>query len=156
MYDEAMGEVITSAAESADTLLLGRHTYETFAASWPQRTAADDPMAPWMNESPKYVVSTTLEAADWNNTTVVSDDVAQQIEALKEQPGKDILVNGSAGLVRTLLREGLLDELQLFVHPTVVGVGVGKKLFADEPAALKTAKSETFGTGVVSLTLVPA
>jgi dihydrofolate reductase len=138
----------------ADALLLGRRTYEIFAASWPER-GSDVPNADWMNSTRKYVVSTTLENPEWHNTTVIRGDLPQQLTSLKEQAGKTIIVNGSAKLVRSLLRDGLLDELRLFVHPLVLGSG--QRLFADDSdeVALALVGSHAYDNGVVSLTYRP-
>jgi dihydrofolate reductase len=138
----------------ADALLLGRRTYEIFAASWPER-GSDVPNADWMNSARKYVVSTTLENPEWHNSTVIRGDLPQQLTRLKEQAGKTIIVNGSATLVRSLLRDGLLDELRLFVHPLVVGSG--QRLFADDGNGVELALigSQAYDNGVVSLTYRP-
>jgi dihydrofolate reductase len=105
---------------------------------------------------PKYVASTTLNEVTWQNSTLLEDDVAGEVERLKRQPGKDIVVSGSATLVRSLLREGVLDELRLMIHPVVVGSG--GRLFedADVQAPLELVGSETFSTGVLNLTYRPA
>ncbi|MGH9246329.1 MAG: dihydrofolate reductase family protein [Acidimicrobiales bacterium] len=120
-----LDEVIAS-----DALLLGRVTYGGFAAAWPERTGD---FADKFNSMKKYVVSTTLEDPEWNNSTVISDDVAGKIAKLKEQPGGDILVNGSGQLVNTLVEHDLVDEYRLMVFPVVLGAG--KRLFGDSGAA---------------------
>jgi dihydrofolate reductase len=150
-FDDEMGESIESAAEQSDALLLGRRTYEEFAAFWPSQTG-DVPLADYMNGTPKYVVSTTLDALEWDNSRLVIGDLATELTELKQQPGKNILVTGSPTLVRSLLRDGLLDELALMVHPIVVGSGI--RLFADGTygTALTLVDSRTFGSGVLSLT----
>jgi dihydrofolate reductase len=112
---------------AADALLLGRVTYEGFAAAWPSRS---DEFAGKLNSMPKYVVSTTLTAPEWNNSTVISDNVAEEVAKLKQQTDGDILVNGSATLVHTLIEHGLVDEYRLMVFPVVLGKG--KRLFQDE------------------------
>lgn len=150
-YNEEVGQAIDAEMQAADALLLGRRTYEVFAAAWPQRTAADDPGAPWMNETPKYVASTTLEAPEWQNTTVIRGDVAEGVAKLKQEPGKNISVNGSATLVRSLIGEGLIDELQLFVMPVLVVSGARLPQGHDE-VALELSDSRSFSNGVVSLT----
>ena len=153
MYNEQIGESIAADTEAADTLLLGRNTYEVFAASWPQRTVADDPFADWMNNTPKVVVSTTLDSVDaWQNSSLISGDVAAEIRALKSGPGKDILVNGSPTLVQWLLRNELLDQLRVFLHPIVAGSG--KRLFTDDGAttALDLTDSRVLANGVLDLT----
>ena len=154
-FDDEMGEAVNAGTGAADTLLLGRRTYEVFAASWPQRTVEDDPMAGWMNDTPKVVVSSTLESPAWNNTTVIDGDVEASLRALKAKPGKNILVNGSATLVQSLLRDGMLDELRLFVHPTLVGTG--QRLFDDggDHVALELIEARPLSTGVVFATYKP-
>jgi dihydrofolate reductase len=104
-----------AAIAASDTLLLGRRTYEDFAAYWPDKTASDDPFADYINNTPKVVVSKTLKAAEWRNSRLISSDVAKQITQLKQQPGKNISITGSATLVRSLLRENLLDQLGLLL-----------------------------------------
>jgi dihydrofolate reductase len=152
--DDDMFEAVEADYATSDALLLGRRTYETFAASWPQR-GSEVPNADWMNNTRKYVASTTLESPEWNNTTVIEGDVAEAVARLKQEDGKDIMVNGSGALVRTLLRDHLLDELRLFVHPVVVGPGI--RLFDDEsdPAELALTDSHAYDNGVVSLTYRP-
>ena len=151
--DDMFGAMEADYAKS-DALLLGRRTYETFAASWPQR-GSEVANADWMNNTRKYVASTTLEAPDWSNSTVIEGDVAEAVARLKQEDGKDIMVNGSGGLVRTLLRDHLLDELRLFVHPVVVGSGI--RLFDDasDPLELTLVDSYAYDNGVVSLTYKP-
>ncbi len=147
-----------SAAEAdyakSDALLLGRRTYETFAASWPER-GSEIPNADWMNNTRKYVVSTTLESPEWNNSTVIEGDVAEALGRLKLEDGKNILVNGSGALVRSLMRDHLLDELRLFVHPVVVGSG--RRLFDADSDAVELAlvDSRAYANGVISLTYRP-
>ncbi|MGR6918933.1 dihydrofolate reductase family protein [[Actinomadura] parvosata] len=154
--DEEMGQAIAAQMQAADALLLGRHTYDVFAAHWPHRDAAQDPMAATLNAVPKYVVSTTLTAPTWANTTVIAADPRKELLRLKESPGKDIGMSGSPTLVTWLLREGLLDELNLLVHPLVVGAG--RRLF--EPGTgqipLTLTRSATFSTGVLNLTYTRA
>lgn len=150
MYNDEMGDAITTESHAADALLLGRRTYDIFAASWPERTVDDDPLADWMNNTPKVVVSTTLRDPTWQNTTVIDSEVGKHIESLKEQSGKNILVSGSATLVRSLLCDDLLDELQLFVHPIVAGSG--QRLFGDDSASLKLKDSTPLDNGVLYIT----
>jgi dihydrofolate reductase len=153
--DDDMFGAIEADYANSDTLLLGRRTYETFAASWPQR-GSEVANADWMNNTRKYVASTTLESPEWNNTTVIDGDVAEAIARLKQEDGKDIMVNGSGALVRTLMRDHLLDELRLFVHPVVVGSGI--RLFDDgsDPVELALADSHAYDNGVISLTYQPS
>src|SRR5947207_1878169 len=113
---------------ASDALLLGRVTYEGFAAAWPSREGS---FADKFNTMPKYVVSTTLGEPEWNNSTVIGDDVAARIAGLKGQHENDILVNGSGKLVGTLIENGLVDELRLMVFPVLLGAG--RRLFEDGP-----------------------
>jgi dihydrofolate reductase len=136
---------------AADALLLGRTTYEGFAEAWPSR---EGDFADKFNNMSKYVVSTTLEDPDWNNSTVIKDDVAGAVAKLKEQGGGDILVNGSVELVQTLLEHALVDEYRLMVFPVVLGSG--KRLFGEtsEAAGLKLVDSKPAGETVI-LTYAP-
>jgi dihydrofolate reductase len=122
MADERMFEQQTADYAASDALLLGRRTYEIFAASWPQR-GSDVPNAEWMNNTPKYVASKTLEAPEWQNTTVLEGDVREAVSRLKQAEGATITLNGSATLLRSLLGAGLVDALRLFLHPLVLGAG---------------------------------
>ncbi len=138
---------------AADAMLLGRVTYEGFAAAWPER---DGEFADKMNGMAKYVVSSTLEEPGWTNSTVITGDLAGAVSKLKAQPGGDILVAGSQQLADALVGLGLVDELRLMVFPIVLGKG--KRLFGDGPqTALRLAESKPVGKdGVVILTYVPA
>jgi dihydrofolate reductase len=154
--DDEMGEASASGMAASDALLLGRVTYEHLAAYWPNQPGGE-PMVDYLNCVPKYVVSGNLEGPlAWNNSTIIRGNIAEESARLKRQPGKDITILGSGTLVRSLLRDGLLDELTLLVHPVVLGSG--KRLFEDrsDARALKLASSRTFGTGVVSLAYRPA
>jgi dihydrofolate reductase len=127
----------------SDALLLGRVTYQGFAEAWPSRSGD---FADKFNNMPKYVVSTTLEEAEWNNSTLITEDVGQAVGELKRQPGGDILVNGSAQLVRALIENDLVDEYRLMVFPVVLGRG--KRLFpgdAGKALGLKLADSKPAG-----------
>jgi dihydrofolate reductase len=135
-------------------MLLGRVTYDGFAAHWPQQSGE---MADTMNGTAKYVVSGTLESAGWQNSTLIRRDrAAAEITELKHRPGKNIGMTGSATLVAWLLRKGLLDELHLLVFPVVLGSG--KRLFEtpEDRLPLKLIDSATFETGVVHLTYANA
>lgn len=136
-------------------LLLGRKTYESFAAAWPDRTD-ETGFADQMNDLPKYVVSTSLKETEWTNSTIIDGNVVEEVTALKQEPGQDILVNGSAELVNSLLEADLVDEYRLMVHPVVQGSG--KRLFADggDPTTMSLVDTEAFGSGVVVLTYEPA
>jgi dihydrofolate reductase len=136
---------------AADALLLGRVTYEGFAAAWPSR---EGPFADKFNTMPKFVVSTTLESPEWSNSTVISDDVAARVAALKDRFEGDILVNGSVRLVQTLVEHDLVDEWRLMVFPVVLGKG--KRLFGDglDRKPLEVVDTKPAGE-VVILTLRP-
>lgn len=152
--NDEMLEAVGSAMAESDTMLLGRRTYEEFAGYWPDQ-GSEVEFADHMNNTPKLVVSTTLDAVEWRNASLLAGNVAEELTSLKQQPGKDISITGSATLVRSLLREGVLDELRLLVHPIVVGRG--GRLFPDgEPQTpLELVDSKTFSTGVVYLTYRP-
>ena len=117
-FNDEMGQAVGSAIAETDTMLLGRRLYEEWAAYWPQQDPASDPFVSIMNETPKVVVSTTLERVDWQSSTLLEGDLAEGVKALKARPGKNIGMSGSATLVRSLLELGLLDELRLLVHPS--------------------------------------
>jgi dihydrofolate reductase len=151
-FDPKMGEAIASLMGSA--ILLGRRTYEEFYPAWSARRADDDPGAPFMNESPKYVVSGTLDTAEWNNSTLLGAYSAERIGELKEQIEGTIYVSGSGTLVRAMLADGLVDELHLFVYP--LAVGQGKRLFPEgSRGKFALAAGETYQSGVVHLSYVP-
>lgn len=154
LYNDEIAAAIDAHSEQADTLLLGRKTYDVFAASWPQRTTDDDPFADWMNNTPKVVASTTLRDPEWQNTTVIEGDVAAAVRELKAQDGKDILINGSGTLIRYLLEHRLLDELRLFVHPVLAGEGT--RLFDGELASsLSLLESAACSNGVLNVVYGP-
>jgi dihydrofolate reductase len=155
-FDPKMGEAIGGIMGAAEGLLLGRRTYEMFAPAWSTRTAEDDPGAPFMNETTKYVVSGTLQSADWRNSEIVGQYSAQTIRALKQRLDGDLYVSGSATLVRAMLADGLVDELHLFVFPLALGSGL--RLFADGggPIKLTLGGSEAYDSGVLHLTYTPA
>ncbi|WP_458208055.1 dihydrofolate reductase family protein [Haladaptatus sp. NG-SE-30] len=136
-------------------LLLGRETYESFAAAWPDRED-ETGFADRMNSLSKYVVSTSLEEAEWNNSTIIDGDIAEAVATLKQEDGQDILVNGSGELVDTLVEHDLVDEYRLMIHPVVQGSG--KRLFEDagEPTTMNLVDTEAFDSGVVVLTYEPA
>jgi dihydrofolate reductase len=155
-FDPKMGQAIGGIMGSSRGLLLGRRTYEMFAPAWSTRTADDDPGAPFMNDTTKYVVSSTLTSAEWRNSELLGGYSAQEIRALKERVDGDLYVSGSGTLVRALLADGLVDELHLFVFPLTLGSG--QRLFAEgaPPTKLALAGSEAYESGVVHLTYVPA
>ena len=138
-----------------DALLLGRVTYEGFAAAWPSMTD-EVGFAEKMNGMPKFVVSSTLEDLEWNNSTLIKGKVAEEVAKLKQRPGGDILVAGSATLVRGLMAAGLVDEYRLMVFPIVLGSG--KRLFGktEDTATLELVEVKTLDTGTLILTYRPA
>jgi dihydrofolate reductase len=154
-FDDEMGATIGQAIAAADAFLLGRRTYEEWAAYWPQQDPARNPMAAAINGLPKYVASRTLREAAWPGSTVLAGDLADEVPRLKERHGGEIAISGSATLVRSLLEAGLLDELRVMSHPVLVGRGA--RLFQDAPApaSLQLADSRAFGSGVLSLTYRP-
>ena len=156
MFNDELGDAVDAEAAAADTLLLGARTYELFAAFWPQRTVEDDPHADWMNNTPKLVASSTRKSLEWNNSTLIRGNVANELARAKQESGKNLLINGSPTLVRSLLRADLLDELRLFVHPVVVNRGA--RLFENmgEGVSLTLSDSQAYSTGVVSLTYRPS
>lgn len=143
--DELIG-VMRVTVERAGALLLGRRTYEEFAATWP---LADDPIGARMNGLPKHVASRTLGRADWRNTTLLEGDAATAVPRLKAGDGGEIQVHGSLGLIRSLLAHGLVDAFQLMICPVLVGSG--KRLFGDGtvPATLRPVRTEMTGRGVL-------
>lgn len=153
-FNDEMAETVASQMAAADTMLLGRRTYQEFAAYWADK-GSDVEFADQINGTPKLIASTTLEAVTWQNSTLIEGNVAKALTRLKQEPGKDISVTGSGTLVRSLLRDKVLDELRLLVHPIVVGSG--KRLFPDggDQVALKLVDSRTFSTGVLYLTYEP-
>ncbi len=136
---------------ASDALLLGRVTYQGFAAAWPQSTDAG---AAYFNSVRKYVVSTTLDTVEWNNSTLINDHIVEAISNLKQQDGQDIVVHGSATLVHTLMQHDLVDRYRLLVYPLVLGTG--KRLFpAGTTATLKLLEAQAFSSGVVALVYEP-
>jgi dihydrofolate reductase len=153
---EDMTEVVQEQMMAADALLLGRVTYEEFAAYWPFQTDNELGIADYINNVAKFVVSSTLVKTDWHNTTIISRNVPEEITKLKQQGGKDIVVTGSAMLVQSLMRDNLIDEYRLFAAPIVAGHG--KRLFPDSIDTLKLrhVETKTFSSGVVLLRYQPA
>jgi dihydrofolate reductase len=146
-------ELVVAEARDSAVLLLGRKTYEGFAVIWPQQKGR--PLADVINSMPKYVLSSTLEAAEWENSTVLSGELTEEVERLKREIDGEILVYGSTQLVQKLLENGLVDELRLMVHPVVVGAG--KRLLGEtsEVRPLRLVDSKQVGEGVVILTYEP-
>jgi dihydrofolate reductase len=153
-FNEEMGAAIGRGMETNRAFLMGRVLYEEWAGYWPDK-GDDDEFAAFFNSVRKYVVSNSLEIATWNNTTIVSGDVPQQLREIKARMDGDIVISGSPTLVRSLLGDGLVDELRLLVHPIVVGHGA--RLFEDTTShAVELVGHEVFSTGVLNLTYAPA
>jgi dihydrofolate reductase len=148
--DDELDAIARDQLFAADAMLMGRQTYEAYAAVWPARS---DEYADRINDMPKHVVSTTLATPEWNNTTVLGADWLGEVEHLKTQPGKAILMHGYGPLAKTLLRRGLLDELHLWVHPALAGVGQGNDLLLDPGlnVTLEFAGARPMKSGVVVL-----
>ena len=138
-------------SSASDALLLGRVTYQGFAAAWPE---SEDEGADYFNSVRKYVVSTTLDKAEWNNSRLIKDNIVEEITRLKQQDGKDIVVHGSAMLVQTLIQHDLVDCYRLLVYPVVLGKG--KRLFKEgTTATLKLVEAQSFSSGVAALIYEP-
>jgi dihydrofolate reductase len=155
-FDSVMSSVAAEGIAKGANLLLGRRTYEDFAAFWPNQTE-DNPFTAVMNNFQKYVASMTLEEPlSWSNSTLLKGDAAEAVARLKEQPGKDLVVLGSGELVQSLMRRNLVDEYVLLIHPLVLGSG--RRLFTDGGvfAALRLVDTKTTTTGVVIATYQPA
>lgn len=154
-FDATMARTAAEAQAASPALLFGRRTYEDFYAVWPGRKG--NPFTEVLDRAQKYVCSTTLsEPLPWANSTLLPGDAARTVAALKQEPGKDLVVLGSGELVQSLLRAGLVDALVLSIHPLVLGTG--RRLFLDgaPPAAYRLADSKTTSTGVVVGTYQPA
>jgi dihydrofolate reductase len=146
-WSDDLGVFKTEELLASDALLLGRVTYEGFAAAWPNM---EDPQgfADRMNSNRKYVVSSTLKTAEWNNSTIIKGNLVDAVTKLKEEPGQDILVGGSASLVQGLLRNQLVDELRMAIYPIVLGTG--KRLFDDQSyTKLELTQQQQTGNGVI-------
>jgi dihydrofolate reductase len=153
-FNDEMGAAVGKGMATNRGFLMGRVLYDEWAEFWPKQPEDDD-FAKFFNSIPKYVVSNSLTTADWNNTTIISGDVAARLRELREATDGDLVLSGSATLVRWLLAEGLLDELRLLMHPVVVGKGA--RLFeAGAAHTLTLVESETFSTGVLNLTYAPS
>ncbi len=158
IYDDAMAQYESNLVRSADTLLLGRVTYESFAGSWPHvpdnpnASEGEKEYARRLNAMRKIVFSRTLERVDWNNSSLFREIDPQEIESLKRAPGREMLIYGSASLVQALTHLGLIDEYQILVHPVILGGG--KPLFANiqDRVNLSLVDVKTHPSGVVALT----
>jgi len=144
-------DLIRDGILSCDAILFGRRTYEMLAPYWSRMKNNEMGISDKLNSVPKYVVSTTLKSADWNNTTIIRDNIVETITRLKQQPGREIQIEGSAGLVSHLRAADLIDEYQLIVHPVIMGSG--KRFFQEgqQPAGLKLAGTRTLDNGVIAL-----
>ena len=153
-WDEQMGQVMGEAMSTPFDLVLGRKTYDIFAAHWPHAT--DNPGAKPLNDATKYVASRSHPELDWGPSVLIEGDAAEGVAALKREDGPELQVHGSANLIQTLLRHNLVDEFRLWIFPLVIGAG--KRLFADGtiPAGLKLVDSKVSTTGVVIGTYEPA
>jgi dihydrofolate reductase len=154
--DQDFGVAVSGWFDQADAFLLGRKTYQIFAGHWPRVTDPGDPVASKLNTLPKYVASTTLDTADWHNSSLLGGDVAAEVAKLKERPGRELQVHGSSQLAQTLIEHDLVDEYRLLYFP--VHLGSGKKLFRDgaRAAALRLLSATTTSTGVIIATYEPA
>jgi dihydrofolate reductase len=154
-FNDEMGAAVGAGFATTDAMLMGRVLYDEWAAFWPEN--ADQPFGDVINPIKKYVLSGSLTSAEWQNTEVIGGDAAQALREIKAQDGGDISMSGSATTVRWLLREGLLDELNLLVHPIAVGEGMARLFPPDEPTVpLELLRSEAFSTGVLNLSYGPA
>jgi dihydrofolate reductase len=155
--DEDMGRFVTEWFSAVDAFLLGRRTYEIFAAYWPKVTDENNLVARQLNSLPKYIVSNTLDHLEWTNSNLIrGDDLAEEIAKLKQRPGRELQVHGSGRLAQALMTHDLIDEYRLWIYPVVLGKG--RRLFKDgnTPAALKLIDTKTTSTGVVIHVYEPA
>lgn len=152
--DDETNEIALRQLQDSESLLMGRTTYEIYASAWPAR---DGELADRINSMRKYVASTTLRSADWHNTTVIGSDLVGHVAKLREQPG-DILMHGYGPVARTLLANGLLDELFLWVHPHLAGVGTTDDMLWAEGLnqRLRLLDSQTLKSGLITLSYEPA
>lgn len=155
-FDEFLGKVMVRQMSRPFDLLLGRRTYEIFAAYWPFADVDKDPIAAGMNRARKYVASKTLTKSEWKNSVVIKGDIVEEVKKLKELDGPEIQVHGSGNLIQTLMKHDLVDEFWLKIFP--VTLGPGKRLFADGtiPAAYKLLECETSPSGVIVASYVRA
>ena len=149
--DDELEALALDQMRASDALLLGRHTYDIYASAWPAR---DGELADRINAIAKYVASTTMQTADWTNTTIISGDLVEAVAALKREDGKNILMHGYGPVAKTLMHNGLLDELCLWVHPVLAGVGTTADMIwgEDVHARLELEDVKTLASGIVMLT----
>jgi dihydrofolate reductase len=154
--DDDMARAIAGWFAEADAFLLGRRTYEIFAAYWPKVTDPEDPIASRLNGLPKYVASRTLRDVSWEGSELLGGDLASAVAELKRRPGRELQVHGSGGLAQTLMQHDLIDEYRLLTYPLVLGRG--RRLFADgaKPAALAVTDRKSTSTGVSIDVYTPA
>lgn len=151
-WNDEIAQFKADESNASDALLLGRVTYEGFAAAWPN---SKDEGAPYFNGIRKYVVSTTLDSAEWNNSVLIKDNVIEEIRNLKQQDGKDIVVHGSGKLIQTLMQHDLVDSYRLLVYPLVLGKG--QRLFEEGTTAkLNLVEARPLSKGVTALVYEPA
>ena len=148
--DDETTKIAEQQLSTCDALILGRRTYDAFAETWPARTGA---IAEKLNSMKKYVASTTLDKADWNNSTLIRGNLVEEVAKIKQQPGQDILMYGFGPVAQTLLQHGLFDDLHVAVHPVLTGVGgLGEMLFRPGNAArLELTGTHALASGVVVL-----
>ena len=148
-FDEKFGEIMTEWTKRAGAFLLGRKTYEIFAASWPKSTDPADEIATALNTRPKFVASRTLDKVNWNNSHLLKGDVAEEVAKLKVQEGGEIQVHGSGNLLQTLLKHNLIDTLRIWQFPVVIGAG--KRLFGEGtiPCSFRLVDTQQTTTGAV-------
>jgi dihydrofolate reductase len=149
--DDELEALALEQIRASDALVMGRHTYDAYAGAWPGR---DGELADRINAIAKYVVSTTMQAADWTNTTIIGGDLVDEVTRLKAEDGKNILMHGYGPVAKTLMRTGLLDELFLWVHPVLAGVGTTDDMIwgEDVHARLALEDVKTLASGIVTLT----
>jgi dihydrofolate reductase len=152
-FDDQLGQFMNGVFDEVEAFVLGRRTYEIFAASWPNFPDPEDPIARRLNTLPKYVASRTLTQADWANSTILGGDVVAEVAKLKEQPGRELQMHGSGALAQTLFDAGLIDTIRLIVFPVVLGSG--RRLFAEgrTPSRFRLAGVMSTPAGVTVQTL---
>jgi dihydrofolate reductase len=149
--DDELEALALDQLRDSDALLLGRHTYDVYASTWPGR---DGELADRINAMAKYLASTTMQTAEWTNTTIIGADLVEEVSRLKDQDGKNILMHGYGPVAKTLIRNGLLDELRLWIHPVLAGVGTTDDMIwgEDVHARLALEDLKALASGVVTLT----